>query len=283
MTYLMKRILFPTDFSDTSKNAFVYAMNLAQSLDAELIVLHVYDLPNLNVGRMANTMQEVYDSIELENFENLKDEIPLLRKMADEHGFSSLKISTVLHKGDLVWSIRETVKKEKIDFLIMGTKGATGLKEVFLGSNTGAVITDTEVPTFGIPEAAKFRPIKNIVFTTRFRTKDVKALNKVKEIARHLGAEIHCLYIKTDKSDVKEVVLEDWKLLYAKDHIMFHVIENNNIQKSILDFSTSHDVDMLAMLNHKRGFFEELFKQSMTQQLAYHTQVPLLAIPENDL
>lgn len=279
----MKRILFPTDFSDTSKNAFVYAMNLASSMSAELIVLHVYDLPNLNVGRMANTMQEVYDSIELENFENLKDEIPLLRKMAEEHGFAELKISTILKKGDLVWAIRDTVKSDNIDFLVMGTKGATGLKEVFLGSNTGAVITETEVPTFGIPEAAKFRNIKNIVFTTRFRMKDVKALKKVKEIAHFLGADIHCLYIKTDKSDIKDVVLEDWKLLFAKDKITFHVIENNDVQKSILGFSESHDVDMLAMLNHKRGFFEELFKQSMTQQLAYHTKVPLLAIPEKDL
>jgi nucleotide-binding universal stress UspA family protein len=279
----MKRILFPTDFSETSKNAFVYAMNLSSSLNAELIVLHVYDLPNLNVGRMANTMQEVYDSIELENFENLKDEIPVLRKIAEEHGFNDLKISTILKKGDLVWAIRDTVRNEKIDFLIMGTKGATGLKEVFLGSNTGAVITETEVAVFGIPEAAKFRPIKNIVFTTRFRMKDVKALKKVKEIAHHLGANIHCLYVKTDKSDVKEVVLEDWKLLFSKDNITFHVIESNHVQKSILDFSNSHDVDMLALLNHKRGFFEELFKQSMTQQLAYHTQVPLLAIPEKDL
>jgi nucleotide-binding universal stress UspA family protein len=135
----MKRILFPTDFSETSKNAFVYAMHLAQSLEAELIVLHVYDLPNLNVGRMANSMQMVYDSIELENFENLKDEIPLLRQIAEENGLGELKISTILKKGDLVWAVRDTIKNEKIDILVMGTKGASGLKEVFLGSNTGAV------------------------------------------------------------------------------------------------------------------------------------------------
>lgn len=279
----MKRILFPTDFSETSKNAFIYAMHLAHSMKAELIVLHVYDLPNLNVGRMANTMKEVYDSIELENFDNLKDEIPLLRNIAAENGFEDLSISTILKKGDLVWAIKDTVKTENINFLVMGTKGATGLKEVFLGSNTGAVVTDTNVATFGIPESSKFRPIKNIVFTTRFRMKDIKALKKVKEIAANLNANIHCLYVKTSKSDVSDVVLQDWKLLFEKDNIVFHIIENNNIQKSILDFSTSHDVDMLAMLNHKRGFFEELFKQSMAQQLAYHTQVPLLAIPEHDL
>uniref|UniRef100_UPI00404A2DB3 universal stress protein n=1 Tax=Flavobacterium sp. TaxID=239 RepID=UPI00404A2DB3 len=159
----MKRILFPTDFSETSKNAFIYAMHLAHSLKAELIVLHVYDLPNLNVGRMANTMKEVYDSIELENFDNLKDQIPLLRNIAAENGFEDLSISTILKKGDLVWAIKDTVKTENIDFLVMGTKGATGLKEVFLGSNTGAVVTDTNVATFGIPESSKFRPIKNIV------------------------------------------------------------------------------------------------------------------------
>lgn len=262
----MKRILFPTDFSKTSHNAFVYALQLANALQAEVITLHVYELPHLHIGGMPATLKEVYDTIELENFENLKDEVPLLRKIADEQNLDHVKISNILMHGDLVWTIKNVVKEEHIDLVVMGTKGATGLKETFLGSNTGAVITETECITIGVPEDCQFAGINDIVFTTRFRDKDIKALKKVKEIADKLNSKIHCLYVKTPKSDLLDVTLKNWKLLFEKDNIEFHIIENSDVKKAILQFSEDYQIDLLALLNYKRGFFEELFKQSLSQK-----------------
>ncbi|WP_291115261.1 universal stress protein [Flavobacterium sp. UBA6135] len=276
----MTRILYPTDFSKASLNAFVYALKLAEVTKGELFVLHVYELPQLHMGGLPSTLKEVYDSIELENFENLKDQIPILRRIAEENNLGHVQMSHILKHGDLIWAIKKIVKEERIDYVVMGTKGASGLKETFLGSNTGTVIIESEAIVIGVPEEAAFNEIKNIVFTTRFKEKDIKALKQVIQLAQAFKAKVHCLYIKTAKSDVKDVVIQDWKFLFKDDEVVFHIIENENVKQSILDFTNDYNVDLLAMLNYKRGFFEELFNQSLTQKLAYHVKVPILAIHE---
>jgi nucleotide-binding universal stress UspA family protein len=280
---IMKRILFPTDFSEASNNAFVYALKLADAIKAELITLHAYELPQLHIGGLPNTLKEVYDSIELENFENFKDQIPLLRDIAEQHNLGHVKISNILKHGDLIWTIKKVTKEENIDYVVMGTKGASGLKETFLGSNTGSVMTELEAYVIGVPQSSEYNGIQNVVFTTRFREKDLKALKKVIELAKLFDAKVHCLYVKTKKTDVNPVIIEDWKFLFKDDKVVFHIIEDENVQQTILNFVDSYNVDMLAMLNYKRGFFEELFKQSLTQKLSYHVQVPLLAIHESSL
>ena len=106
----MKRILFPTDFSETANNAFEYALEMAKHLGAEFIVLHVYDSPNLTYEGCPSSIASIYETIELKNFENFKDQIPYLRKIAEDHHFKSVKMSHVLRRGNLVKIIKETKK-----------------------------------------------------------------------------------------------------------------------------------------------------------------------------
>jgi nucleotide-binding universal stress UspA family protein len=277
----MKRILFPTDFSEASIKAFIYALKLADAYNAEVITLHAYELPQLHYGGLPNTLKEVYDSIELESFENYKDQIPLLRAIAEKNNLQHVKISNILKHGDLIWTIKDVVKNEKIDYVVMGTKGATGLKETFLGSNAGSVITEVNAYVITVPEESDYDGIKNIVFTTRFNEEDKKALKKVLKLAKLFDANVHCLYVKTKKRIVNEVIIHDWKFLFKDDRVEFHIIENEDVKQTILNFTNSYDVDLLAMLNYKRGFFEELFKQSLTQKLSYHVKVPILALHQD--
>ena len=279
----MKRILFPTDFSDASIKAFIYALKLADAFQAEVITLHAYELPQLHYGGLPHTLKEVYDTIELESFENYKDQIPLLRDIAEKHNLGHVKISNILKHGDLIWTIKDVVKNEHIDYVVMGTKGATGLKETFLGSNAGSVVTEVNAYVITVPEESEYDGINNIVFTTRFNEDDKKALKKVLELAKMFGAKVHCLYVKTKKTNVNDVIIQDWKFLFKDDAVEFHIIENEDVQQTILNFTNTYEIDLLAMLNYKRGFFEELFRQSLTQKLSYHLQVPLLAIHEDTL
>ena len=81
----MKKILFPTDFSYVSNNAFIYALKLADSINAEIITMHVYHLPQANYINVSEYLHEIYDVTELSNFENYKDEVPVLRRIAEEN------------------------------------------------------------------------------------------------------------------------------------------------------------------------------------------------------
>jgi nucleotide-binding universal stress UspA family protein len=276
----MKKILFPTDFSDVSRNAFIYALKLAENLGAEVITLHVYDLPTLSAGGMPNTIKEVYDSIELENFENFKDEIPFLRKIAEENNLGHISVSNVLKHGDFVWTLNHVAKDENIDLIVMGTEGASGLKEVFVGSMSGSVLVESKSNVLIVPKKGSFKTIKHIGFTTRFRDKDISALKDVLQIAHGFQAKVHCLYVKTGHSDVSEETIKQWKENFKDDNLKFQIIENNNIKDSILVFTELEKIDLLALVTYKRGFFQELFDQSLAQKLSYHVKVPLLAIKE---
>jgi nucleotide-binding universal stress UspA family protein len=276
----MKKILFPTDFSKTANNAFVYALEMAKYLEAELVVLHVYDLPIVSYEGYPSYVAEVYETIELNNFENFKDQIPILRKIAEEHHLEAIKMSHVLEQGELISAIKGLVKKEKINLIVMGTNGASGWKETFFGSNAGAVIEKVPVLSLSVPIKAKFDKIKEIGFTTRFRTKDRVALKQVIAFAEKVDAKVKCLYVKTFESDIENSKIDKWRNDFKDKPVEFFVIAHENVEETIFDFLKDQKIDMLAMLTYKRGFFEGLFNQSLTRKLSYHSEIPILALHE---
>ena len=278
----MKKILFPTDFSAVSNNAFLYALKFAESINAEIITLHVYELPIVNnTDGFPSYLVEIYDVVEWGQFESYKGQIPLLRNIAEANGLGHIKLSHEILMGDLVSNIKEISKKEGIDYVVMGTKGATGLKETFLGSTAGDVLSGTDAIVLAIPEQSHYSQIKNIAFTSRFREKDRVALSKLIRLTKGFDAKIHCLYVKTSGSDLKEVVLADWKLLFKDENVDFHIIENNNVEETILQFTQDENIDLLAMLHYKRSFLEGLFHFSLTKKIVHHIQIPILALHEN--
>lgn len=277
----MKKILFPTDFSEVSNNAFVYALKLADNIKAEIITLHVYDLPIIDNDGHPNYLLEIYDVVEVGQFENYKGQIPALRDIAQQHDLAHIPLSHELLMGDLVSNIKEVCRREHIEYVVMGTKGASGLKETFLGSTAGTVIAETDAFVLAIPEQCKYHSISNIAFTSRFKEKDRKALHKVIKIAKGFNAQVHCLYVRTSHSDVKEVTMRDWEYVFGEYDVRFHVIDNENVKDTILGFTDSQKIDVLAMLHYKRNFLEELFHHSLTKKIAHHIQIPILALHDN--
>ena len=278
----MKQILFTTDFSEAAHKAFVYALKFADSFDAELIVLHVYDLPIVETPSLPDSTMEIFDIVEMNQFESFRDELPGLHKIAEENNLGHVKLRNILQYGDLIYNINKVCEDEVIDMIVMGTRGATGLKETFLGSKTGSVISNSKVPVLAIPAEADYKSIKSIAFTTQYQDKDNDALRSALNIAGKFGARVQCLYIKNDDDpeDIEERINE-WKIYYRDENIDFFNITGDHIEQTILDFIENQKVDLLVMRTHKRGFFESLFHRSLTKKLAYHSNVPLLVFHES--
>lgn len=276
----MKKILFPTDFSETSRNAFIYALRLADNIGAEVVTLHVYDLPTLSLRGIPSSIKEIYDSIELENFENYKDEIPYLRIIAEENDLGHIKLSNILKHGDFIWTLNHVAKEEEADLIVMGTTGAKGLKEIFVGSISGSVLVESDTNVLIVPEEAKHENIKNIAFTTRFREKDYKGLKQIIEIAKGFDAHVHCLYVKTPSSDVSEEEIAKWEKKFKKEKVEFHIVEASNVKETIRIFNKLMKIDLMAIVSYKRSFFQELLEQSLAQKLSYQARVPILTFKE---
>lgn len=277
-TQVMKKILFPTDFSEVSKNAFLYALRLAKNINAEIITLHVYEIPQVNFIDVPINLLDIYEVTELSHFENYKQYIPLLRAIAEKHRLEHIKISNVLVDGDLITNIAKISKDENIDYIVMGTKGSSGLASTFLGSVTTKVMNETNAFVLAIPEHCEYKPIKKILFTTQFKVDDIVILKKVLGLAKIFHSQIDCLYVKTSKQDENKALIEDWKTIFNENDIAFHTIESNDVEGIILEFINLNKIDMITMHIHHRSFFEKLFHISLSKKLAFHITIPILAI-----
>ncbi|MBC7607619.1 MAG: universal stress protein [Burkholderiales bacterium] len=276
----MKKILFPTDFSEVANNAFLYALHLAKKIDAEIITLHVYELPQMDYMDVPVYLLDIYEVTELSNFENYKHHIPVLRNIAEKHHLNDIKISNVLENGNLVDNIHKISEQEHIDYIVMGTKGAEGLAATFLGSVTEKVMHHAKTIVLAIPEHCQYANPDNILFITKFKPADRDILQKVIAIAEQLDARIDCLFVRDTAVVISESVMEDWKMVLENERVTYHTLLGNDVGDSILEFIDNHQNDMLAMPIHDRGFFERLFHISLSKKLAFHVKIPILAIHE---
>jgi nucleotide-binding universal stress UspA family protein len=276
----MKKILFPTDFSDAADQAFVYALQLASKLDAELLVLHIWHPSGVAEEYMTASLEGIYRDLDLANFENFRDEIPHLREMAANNGLEQVSMTFLLDSGLADECIIQAADDNEVDLIIMGTRGASGLRRIFLGTTTAEVMENAHCPVLGVPEKGTFDPsISTIVFSVNFEPAEQEALQKVLAFAEAFDADIYCLHVDVSHTHELTRRMDSWKAPFA-DHprLHFQVIDGNDTRKEILSFVEQNEVDLLAMLIHKRGFFEELFNLSYTKQLAYHAHLPILAL-----
>ncbi|WP_338407756.1 universal stress protein [uncultured Flavobacterium sp.] len=195
-----------------------------------------------------------------------------------DRNLADIKMSHRLMDGNLLYNIKKSIKEDKIDFVVMGTSGATGWEAFFLGTNTGAVLTAVEVPVLRVPLESKYKKMETIGFTTRYRAKDKKALKNVLKIAKKADAKVRCLYVKTTNSDVSETIIKDWEKEFEEEHVVFSVIPSDDVKGTIIDFILFKDIDVLAMNTYKRNFFVELFNPSLVQKFSNRLDIPVLAM-----
>ncbi|MCB0643618.1 MAG: universal stress protein [Phaeodactylibacter sp.] len=281
----MKKILFPTDFSEAANHAFVYALNVAKRMGASITTLHTYQLPDINAVNLPHTLQEVYDSIDLEEFENYRDSVPALHRIATDNGLDQVPIEHVMEKGTTVPTILQTANAVGADMIIMGTTGASGLKEIFLGSVAGEVLEKANCTVLTIPHKAVFDgKIDKIALTTEFKDEEVKALRRVLDFAELFGGEVHCINVDTSHTHFYTKGMEKLKAEFSdRKNIHFEVLEGEFIMDAVVQYLEDHQIDILAMVTHKRNFFQELFKFSMTKSMSYHSNIPILSIQAHTL
>jgi nucleotide-binding universal stress UspA family protein len=276
----MKKILFPTDFSEASKNAFVYALRLAESIQAEVVTIHVYQLPQANYIDVSEYLNEIYDVEALRNFENYKDEIPILSAIAEENNLDHIKISHVLILGNLLPEIKKITENENFDFVVMGTKGAMGLRETFFGTIATKVMNEVKALVLVIPQHCQYRPIKKMLFITQYKTEDTESFIKVLSISEIFQAHVDCLRVASSHHETKIDCREDWGLLIENKDVIFHSITADDIEGIILNFIDLYKIDFIAMHVYHRNFFEKLFEISLSKKLAFHINVSILGIHE---
>lgn len=268
------KILVPTDFSETARKAFDYGYELFKnSPDVKFVVLNSFETPKGAAGVMMN-LEEV---MRKEAKRDLSVELKLLKTK-----YPKLAISTEARYGLIENTVSRSVKENDIDFVVMGTHGASGLKKVFIGSTAEKVIESVNVPVIAVPHAFEYKPIKNIVFATDLiDVKNANLLEPICELANKNGARIHVVYVLEKASDfdlVSEVKKMKMSENFSKQETVFKVLEAVEVAKGISSYVHEIDADMVVTIPKQATFWDRLFKKSVTEQVAFETKVPLLTL-----
>jgi nucleotide-binding universal stress UspA family protein len=277
----MKKILVPLDFSKTSENAFVYALEMAKVYNAELLLLHTFDLPFVDTQVVTFNYAEVYDTLEVTNTNQFEEELAKLHAIAKEKNGQHITINHVMMSGDLVYNVKEVVRQEDVDFVVMGTNGGSGWFDSFVGTNTCSVISDVSVPVLSVSHDTEFHKMETIGFTTLYRDEDMHALAEVLSIAKKMNAQVKCLYVKTSTSEFKGQQINHWESHFKNEgNLEFFIISSEDVESTIEDFIVNQSIDVLAMVTHRKNFFTQFFSTSTTQKMSQHSKTPILAIHE---
>ncbi|MEZ4948885.1 MAG: universal stress protein [Saprospiraceae bacterium] len=242
----MAKLLFPTDFSEAANKAFIYALQIAKSLDAEINTLHVLKTTTIRGAHLPNTIQEIENSIKMEEFEEYQKYIPQLRKIAEENNLDQINLNHNMVEGDPVSCIVREAKTLKPDMIVMGTKGAGWLREIFVGSVAGEVLENAPCPVLAIPEKANFDgKIDQIVVTTNFEEIEIKAIIEVLKFARLFDAQVVCVHVDTSHTEGISHKLSKFSQHFAgNDDIRFESLDGLRLEDTLVKYLEDNKVDV---------------------------------------
>lgn len=278
----MRNILFPTDFSACANNAYRYALKLAETVGANILTLHITSPIQPGLSYPSGTLKDLRAQHQADAFAEYRKEAPLMDPTNVLHRPTEVEVRHLLRESsEVAPTILDIAKKEAVDWIVMGTKGASGIKEMVIGSNTARVLEEAECPVLAVPENAKYHGIRKMIYATNFEWMEENYMMKVVDLATLLGAELHFLHVNMTHTYRASAKMQEWKnLLYGKDNIYFEIIEGLNLEvvQSLEKYVQENEVDLLAMLTHKKDFWERILNISYTQKMCFHTEVPLLVI-----
>ena len=268
----MKRILFTTDFSDASINAFDYLKGLISNFPITVDIMHVYDIPvNITTSIPPRAIDGMIDA---------KNEASNVR-------LEKLQKQLInSHKGELVSlygpnpsiEIAEAATNRKIDLIVMATKKSYGPLDRIFGSTTVHVIEKSDIPILAIPAETSYRPIKNVLFPTttsqisELSQHEIDAIVWVHEfLGIEINPKINIVHI-TNKPDVADISLKHFPL----DEMNFSISHSPSIEEGILNYLSDDEMSILAIYKPHRGFWSGLFHASVTNKLLYKSKIPLL-------
>jgi len=270
----MKNILVPVDFSELSKVAARYAIGMATAHNYRI---HLFAVQDINPG--AHALMNKY-KLEEEIARATQEDGAALVKRLKALSDKPVDIIFATQTGYPIYSVIESyVHAEKIDLIVMGSQGASGLKKVFLGSNAAGVINHSSIPVIVVPPNAVYNGIQSIVYATDMAHIDHE-VHQIKDLIQDFGAQLHIIHVVLEGSpeDVAQPIVPSadvTNIPYASNH--FHVFKSAPVAEAIDDFVVLQKADLLALFTHKLEFFEKLFDTSVTRQLAFHSHVPLLS------
>jgi nucleotide-binding universal stress UspA family protein len=275
----MKKILVPCDFSNTAVQAFRFACQIATISKGEVYLLNIIELPSIHSSALVpiqayeNAFLKEVKTKTHKNFEKMK-----------EKWAGKTKIHFALEHGSVTEGVRRYVDKKKIDLIVMGTHGSSGLKEYMVGSNAEKIVRSANVPVISIKKFMKLSSLTNVIFPTDLRDVNKKLINEVKLLQHFLKAKLHIVYVNVPSLFTPDHSSEKRLIQFANDfqfkNCSIHIYNDIDEESGIINFASKFKYKIIAMSTHGRKGLNHLMRGSVAEDVVNHLDTPIWTLAE---
>lgn len=275
----MKHILVPTNLLDYAINASFYAAQLALEYDAKITLFHTFHIPVVDPLVPSEYLTELAESAEKSAKKNMREQVESIKSR-----FPGKELDIDFHAtmGFAADEILLMADKLGVDTILMGTRHKDTLQRILVGSVLGNVLENAKVPVIVVPSEVSFKPVNNILFASEYNdSEDIRSINKALDFVGIMDARLYSVHVDEDEPDENDINrLDGIRELFADDiksgKLRFENIVSENVIEALTNYSHANNVDMIMMVTHKRSFFERLFDRSISKQMAFRTDIPLV-------
>lgn len=272
----MKKIVVPCDFSEQAVSAFRVALDIASESKGEVHLLHVVELPVMH-----DTVLMPVLSFEEALLKELQEKANVnFKKLKDKHGKDNQKVVTKVLFGPTSRMITDYAESVKADVIVMGTHGASGIREFVIGSNAEKIVRHSSIPVLTIKKYVKLSSIKTIVFPNTLDTENQEDLvMHIKDLQNFFKAKLHILWINTptnftsDKITVRR--LEAFVKRYMLKDCVIRVYNDPYEESGVINYAMEAKADMIAMGTHGRKGLAHILSGSVAEDVVNHVQCPI--------
>jgi nucleotide-binding universal stress UspA family protein len=277
----MKTILIPTDFSETAKEAFKYGVRLAQRIGASVKVVHIIqeNLTDLSADNYVLTDRSIIWKA-LTAFSTIE-------KVSRWGVLPDVETQSYECKGEIGDKIIELSKCSDIDIVVMGSTGEGHVLDKWFGTTASYVAQNAFCPVLLVPLGKAYRNPKRLLFAHNLdQPTQTATLERIAFIAKCFEAKVHNLFVNTHSAqdaEIEELVKREWRM-FETERFAFKtvMVKNKSILDTIQRYAVAHHIDLVLISTFHRPFLQQVFRESLTKQIALTAKVPILILHSED-
>lgn len=255
---MRKAILIPTDFSKNAWVAIQYAANLAIEAKSKLILVHAFVQNETAVKGQMNI---------------LSDEL-----IAE---FPEVDYLTICKMGNLNEVITQVAQKYPSKLIVMGTKGASGLKYVMMGSNTLNVVNQSTIPVLAVPENNDSYSFNKIGILSNYKNFEIDVMRKSITVLPAIS-NLTLLHVREDENEDEEIIIDSWKEIMENKtglrNIDHRIGIGTSVPSIVNNMVQEEQINLLVITNNGRRFFKSLFNRDLIKAIALKPRIPILFV-----
>lgn len=278
----MKTIICATDYSKNAVSAIKYAHEISSKIGAELLVIHIYELPLI----LGMEFDIFYDDLEKTTFQKHNKKLKNFCKKHLGKELEEMRVITYAFEGlSVSQGIISKASEYNAFMIVIGMKKESAMKEFFMGDISMDLIEKAPCPILAIPTDASTEKLKTIVYATDFEQEDIGAIYKVSKIANKYNANIKVVHISPSKEKDGNIKMEWFKEMVKQKvtykNIKYEVLVSEEIFNMLRSYLFSNNTDLVAMLERKKsGFIRKLFHRDLVKEMESFGDIPLLSFNE---